>query len=74
MSATWHDHGMPSFFGVAPRFSFYEVAEIHQEAPAPYAAAMEEIRWRERMLGAEWFKHNAELAHQFYEMKKPWYL
>lgn len=74
MSAIWHDSGAPSFLGLAPRFSFYDLPEIHQEAPAPYQAAMEDIRIREALLGVQWFKHNAELAYRFYQMKKPWWM
>lgn len=74
MSASWHDDDKPSFLGFAPQFSFYELPEIHQEAPTPYQAAMEEIRIREKLFGRQWFQHNAELAHQFWEMKKPWWL
>lgn len=65
---------MPAFLGIAPKFSFYELAEIHQEAPTPYAAAMRDMKIREAMLGAEWFKHNTELSQTFYQMKKPWWL
>jgi hypothetical protein len=74
VSAISHDSGQPSFLGVAPRFSFVDLPEIHQEAPAPYQAAMEDMRIRERLLGAGWFKHNAVLAHTFFEMKRPWWL
>ena len=65
---------MPSWAGGVISYSFDGSPEIHAEAPQAYEAAMEEIHLRERLLGKEWFKHNAELAHDFYEMKKPWYL
>ena len=74
MSAIWHDTGAPSFLGIAPRFSFYELAEIHQEAPSPYEAAMREMKIREEFLGEEWFLHNAELSHRFWLANKPWWL
>lgn len=77
MSAIWHDHGQPSFLGIAPSFSFYETAQIIEpvEIACPsYAVAMQEIRIREKLLGDGWFKHNAELSHIFWEMKKPWWL
>jgi hypothetical protein len=74
MAASWHDNGLPSFIGAVPSFSFYELAEAHQEAPSPYQVAMREIKIREAMLGEEWFRHNAELAHTFFKMKLPWYL
>ena len=74
MSAIWHDNGLPSFLGIAPKFSFYDLPEIHQEAPAPYEIAMREIKIMEEMMGQDWFKNNAVLAHTFFEMKRPWYL
>ena len=60
--------------GIGPEFSFYEMAEIHQEAPTPYQAAMEDLRIREKLLGVGWFKHNAELSHSIWERHKPWWL
>lgn len=74
MSAIWYDHKMPSFLGIAPSYSFHELPEIHQEAPTPYAVAMQELKIREKLYGAQWFKHNAELAHVLWERKKPWFL
>jgi hypothetical protein len=74
VSAIWHDHGQPSFLGIAPRFSFFDLAEVHQEAPASYQAVMEDVRLRERMLGVDWFRHNAALAHVFWLRKRPWWL
>jgi hypothetical protein len=74
MSAIWYDHKMPSFLGIAPSYSFHELPEIHQEVPTPYAAAMAEIKAREMLLGAGWVEHNTELAHRFWEHKKPWWL
>ena len=74
MSAIWHDHGKPSFFGFAPSFSFYELAEVHQEAPTPYAAAMREMKIREEILGQKYYQDIAELGHDFFEMKRPWWL
>jgi hypothetical protein len=73
LSAIWRDSGQPSFLGIGPRFSFYELAEAHQEAPSPYQAAMEDMRIREQLLGGEWFRHNTDLAHQFWLMKRPWW-
>lgn len=68
---------MPSFLGIAPSFSFYEATQIIEpvEIACPaYAAAMAEIRIREKLIGENWFKHNTELAHAFWEMKRPWWL
>lgn len=77
MSAMWHDHGFPSFLGIAPSFSFHELPEVHMkvEIAAPcYTEAMVEMSEREQLLGAVWSQHNGELAHAFYERKKPWWL
>jgi hypothetical protein len=74
MSAIWHDSGMPGFMASAPRFSFHDLPEIVQEAPAAYKAVVEDMRIRERLLGAGWFRHNAELSYQFWLMKRPWWL
>lgn len=74
MSSIWHDHGKPSFLGIPPSFSFHELAEIHQEAPAAYIAVMEDLRVREKLYGASWFQHNTELSHIFWEAKKPWWI
>jgi hypothetical protein len=74
LSAIWHDHGLPSFLGTAPRFSFFDVAEIVQPAPAVYEARRERMQRWERKMGAGWFQHNAELAKVFWQMKRPWWL
>ncbi len=73
VSALWHDSHMPSWAGGIISYSFHDLPEIHVEAPYAYQAAMEDMRIREQMLGAGWFKHNADLAHLFYEMKKAWW-
>lgn len=76
MSAFTHEHPL-SIFGFAPSFSFYEIAQQIEPVEvycAAYAAAMEDIKIRERLLGDEWFRHNAKLAHSFFEMKRPWWL
>lgn len=74
MSAIWHDHGQPSFMGVGPRFSFFDVAEIVQPAPVAYEAARAKLQAWERKMGSVWFQHNAKLARVFWEMKRPWWL
>ncbi len=74
MTAIWHDSGLPSFLGAPPRFSFQDIAEIVQPAPATYEAARYKyIKW-ERKMGAAYFRHNAYLAHQFYMAKRAWWL
>lgn len=74
MAAIWHESNTPSWLGVGPSYSFVDLPEIHQVAPASYEAARAEMRAREMLLGAEWFQHNTELAHTFWERKKPWWL
>lgn len=74
MSAYWHDAQMPSWAGGVTSYSFHDLPEIHVDAPYAYQVAMEEMQMREKLLGGEWFKHNTELAHYFWEMKKPWWL
>jgi len=73
MAGMWHESSVPGFFATRPMFSFHELPEIHQEAPAAYAAAMSEIRAREMVLGAGWFRNNAEVAHEWWERKRPWW-
>jgi hypothetical protein len=74
VAAIWHDHGLPSFLGAGPRYSFFDVAEIVEVAPAEYEAARLQLQAWERKLGSGWYQHNAELAHAFYVRKKPWWL
>jgi len=74
MTAIWHDTSVPGFFAPVPQFSFHELPEIHQEAPAAYAAAMAEMRARERAFGAAWYRHNAELAMRAWARRRPWWL
>ena len=74
MSAIWHDSGIPSFLAPPPRFSFHDLPEVVQEAPASYQAVLAEMRARDRVLGAGWLQHNAVLAHEFYQMKRDWWV
>lgn len=74
MSAIWHDHGMPSFLGIAPRFSFIDIAEIVAPAPEQYAEARERLQRWERKMGAAWYKNNARLSYDIWQTKRPWWL
>ena len=74
MSAIWHDHGQPSFLGIGPKFSFFDVAEIHAPAPEQYAEARARMQAWERKMGAGYFQHNAKLAWEFWQTKRPWWL
>ena len=74
MGAIWHDHKQPSFLGIPPSYSFQDVAEIHIEAPVPYAQARARLQRWERKMGAAWFKQNADLAQRFYLAKRPWWI
>lgn len=55
-------------------FSFYDPPQIIAECPIGYAAAMAEIKARDTLLGVGWLRRNAELAHEFWDRKKPWWL
>lgn len=74
MSAIWHDSKMPSFFGIPPSYSFQDIAEIVQPAPATYEVARARMQAWERRLGAVFYQHNAELAYAMWQLKKPWWL
>ena len=73
MSAIWHDHGMPSFLGVPPSFSFHELAEVIEFAPIGYEVAMMKLREADLLHGEAWIKHNAKRAYYNYRMKRAWY-
>lgn len=60
--------------GAGPTFSFYETAVIEAPAPMRYEQAREEMVQIEKRMGAEYYQHNAKLAHQFWQRKKPWWL
>lgn len=74
MSAIWHDTGAPSFLSNAPQFSFLDVAEIVEPAPAAYAEARARMQAWERKMGGAYYQHNAALAWTFFQMKKAWWL
>lgn len=74
MSALWHDHGLPSFLAAGPLFSFHEVAEVVAPCPETYATARARLQRWERKMGAAYFKHNADLARQFWLAQRPWWL
>lgn len=73
MTAIWRDHGLPSFLGIGPSFSFQDIAEIHQIAPIAYLEARTNLVRIEKRNGAEYYKRNAKLAYTFWQAKKPWY-
>ena len=73
MSVIWHDSGAPSFMSNAPAFSFYDVAEICEPAPASWQEQRERFRAFEKKMGGAWYRHNAYLAWTFYQMKKEWW-
>jgi hypothetical protein len=74
MAAIWHQSAYPPIFHPPPMFSFRDVAEIVAPAPEDYAEARASMQAWERKMGAAWYQHNANLAHAFWEMKKPWWL
>lgn len=74
MSAIWHDHGLPSFMGAGPRYSFFDVAEIFAPAPEAYAEARERMQRWERRMGAAYYQHNAKMAWDNWQRHRPWWL
>ena len=74
MAAIWHDSGAPSFLGIPPSYSFQDVAEIHAPAPESYAESRQRMQRWEKKLGAAYYKHNAQLAYEFWQAKRPWWL
>lgn len=74
VSAIWHDHGMPSFLGIAPSYSFFDVAEIVEREPQTHAEWRAQMQCWERKFGHGWYQHNAQLAWQFWRAKRPWWL
>lgn len=73
MGAIWYDHGQPSFLGIAPSFSFIDVAEVIAPAPESYAEARQRLQAWERKVGAVYMRHNAAMAYFAWQAKKPWY-
>lgn len=74
MGAIYHDSGLPSFIAPGPKFSFFDVTEIHQAAPESYEEARVRLQAWECRFGAVWYRHNANLAHQFWQLRRPWWL
>lgn len=73
MTAIWHENQL-GVLGFAPSFSFQDVAEICAPAPLSQQEASARLRRWERRLGSAWYAHNAFLARQFYEKKRPFWL
>ena len=73
MTAIWHASPV-GILGFAPSFSFQDVAEICAPAPQSQQEARARMQRWERRLGAAWYAHNARLARDFYEMKRPFWL
>ena len=74
MAAIWHDTKMPSWLAAGPQFSFHDLAEIVQPAPATYEQARKRMQAWERKLGAVFYQHNAELAMTWFQRKMDWWL
>ena len=74
MSAIWHEPNTPSWLGAGPRFSFFDIAEIVQPAPAQYEEARARLQAWERRLGAVFYQHNAMLAWTHWQRHNPWWL
>jgi hypothetical protein len=74
VGAIWHDTGSPSWLAAGPQFSFQDVAEIVEPAPAAYAEARAHLQRWERRLGAAFYRDNARRARELWLMKRPWWL
>lgn len=74
MSAIWHDPQAPLWLSGGPKFSFVDIAEIVQPAPAAYEEARARLQAWERKFGAAWYQDNARRARELWEVKKPWWL
>lgn len=74
MAAIWHASAAPSFLAPPPSFSFHDIAQLVVPAPASYELARARYGAWERRMGGAWFQHNAQLAQQFWQAKKPWWL
>lgn len=73
MGAIWHDHGQPSFLGIAPAFSFFDIAQVIAVEPESYAEARQRLQAWERKVGAAYMQHNAKMAYDAWQRHKPWY-
>lgn len=75
MGAIWHDHGLPSFMAVGPRFSFFERAIVVEVAPISWTDARRFFEREQARLGitAEVHQEIAKRAVEVWVRKRPWY-
>lgn len=76
MGAIWHDHGMPSFMAVGPRFSFFEQAIVVEVAPISWSDARRFFEREQARLGIGPEQHQAiaKQARAVYMAKRPWWV
>ena len=76
MSALWHDSGAPSFMSNAPAFSFYDVAEICEPAPASWQEQREKFRAfeKKKITSTTWTDNACLVLHHgiYYRMALGW--
>ena len=74
MAAIFHDHGLPSFLGFAPRFSFHDLAQVEALEPIGHKMARIEMELRRSEFGDAWYAHNDDMAQNAWQRHKPWWL
>lgn len=74
MSVIWHQSNAPTWLPAGPQYSFFDVAEIVQPAPAVYEEARARLQAWERKLGAAWYRQNTVRALAVWQAKRPWWL
>ena len=74
MGAIWHDSKMPSFLGIPPSYSFQDIAEIVEPAPASYQEARARMQVWEQRQGAAFYQSNAKRAYELWQLRRPWWL
>ena len=74
MAALFYESRTPSFLSPAPAFGFNDLAQIYAMEPVAYHEARVALERREIEYGAQWYRHNAKMAHKAWESHKPWWL
>jgi hypothetical protein len=74
MSAIWHEPNQPLWLSGGPKFSFFDVAEIVEVAPAHYEQARRHLQQWQRKFGVGWYESNAKRAWSVWQTKRPWWL
>ena len=75
MPSIWHDHGMPSFLGIPPSYSFFDQAEVVIVVPENYTSPFYMKAWKEWHEPWRQQMHFAciDKAQVIWQRNKPWY-